>query len=102
MNFDRMQYILKVTPDFGPEQPCPCCQGAKLVPHIGEYEIAYEVDGELMRRCPLCLGNGMYRDRFTIMQREALAIFNDLLPEEGMLYPTITPGELAKLRESAK
>lgn len=99
-SFDRMKYINQVTPAFGPEYPCPSCHGQKMVPHIGEYETAFEVGGQLMRECPLCRGSGVHRDRLTIMQREALAIHNDLLPEEGMLYPSITPGELKKLREA--
>lgn len=101
MTFDRVNYILEVTPDFGPEQTCPCCKGAKMLPHIGEYETAYGVYGKVMRQCPLCWGSGTHRDRLTIMQREALAIFNDHLPEDDMLYPTITPEELAKLRAGA-
>lgn len=100
MAFDRLKYITEVTPGFGPEHPCPACKGDKYVPHVGEYETMYMIDGKEMRLCPLCRGSGVHRDRYTIMQREALAIFYDLLPEEGMLYPTITPGELKKLREA--
>jgi hypothetical protein len=98
----RMDFIMQTTPGFGPEQVCPSCHGEKLVPHIGEYETLYMVDGKEMRACPLCLGSGTHCDRLTIMQREAMAILHHGLPEEGMLYPTITPGELAKLKGEVK
>jgi len=91
----RLDFIIKVTPQYTNPRPCPACNGEKLVEHIGEYETLYEGNKRL---CPLCLGSGVFADAYTIMQREAIAIIWFELPEEGMLYPTITPMHLKNLR----